>query len=150
MGEHSIHSDVGEAQRRRFTKALLDDVIALERMIDEGLIESGVRRIGAEQEMFLVDPRHGPALSAPAILERVDDPRVTTELAQYNLECNLSPRILGGACLRELHDELDEVLGVVRAAAAEVDTGLVLTGCLPTLSEAHLTLESMTPNPRYA
>ena len=36
-------------------KSLLADVMALEQMIETGRIETGVRRIGAEQEMFLVD-----------------------------------------------------------------------------------------------
>jgi hypothetical protein len=36
-------------------KAVLDDLVALERMIEGGMIERGVRRIGAEQELFLVD-----------------------------------------------------------------------------------------------
>ncbi len=148
MGDHNV-SSIDEAERRAFTKALLDDVIALERLLDLGRFETGTRRIGAEQEMFLIGPRCEPAMMAPQILERIDDPRVTTELAQYNLECNLSPLVFGGDCLRQMEAELHEVLGVVRQAAAQVDTEYVLTGCLPTLYGANLTLENMTPNPRY-
>ena len=40
---------------RRFTRALLRDLQAMERILAEGMIESGIRRFGAEQEMFLVD-----------------------------------------------------------------------------------------------
>lgn len=48
-------------------RALLDDVQALETMLEEGMIEEGVRRIGAEQEMFLVDHTwEEPAPSAPS------------------------------------------------------------------------------------
>ena len=39
---------------RSFTKALLTDLQALDRMVAEDRIESGIRRIGAEQEVFLV------------------------------------------------------------------------------------------------
>ena len=39
-----------DAQRRLFVKRMLEDVRALERMLADGWIESGVRRIGAEQE----------------------------------------------------------------------------------------------------
>ncbi len=149
MGDHNVSATVDEAQRRRFTKALLDDVIALERLIDEERFDAGPRRIGAEQEMFLVGPRFEPALTAPEVLERIDDPRVTTELARYNLECNLSPQVFGGDCLSKMEAEANELLTMVRVAAAEVDTEYLLTGCLPTLSGAHLTLANMTPNPRY-
>ena len=40
---------------RAFTRAVLRDLDAMERMIDEGLFETGIRRIGAEQELFFVD-----------------------------------------------------------------------------------------------
>ena len=52
-----------------FVRALLDDVNALERMLETGMIESGVRRIGAEQEIFLVDRACQAAPVAPQLLE---------------------------------------------------------------------------------
>jgi hypothetical protein len=45
-------------------KAILNDLRALEQMLKDGLVESGIRRIGAEQEMFLVDSDLGPATDA--------------------------------------------------------------------------------------
>ena len=44
---------------RQFTRKLLTDLRAIEKMLDSGAIESGVRRIGAEQELFLVNKRWG-------------------------------------------------------------------------------------------
>ena len=55
--------------RRQFTNALLRDLHALGGMLADGRIESGVRRIGAEQEMFLVDRSWRPA---PVALELLD------------------------------------------------------------------------------
>ena len=55
MGEHNVQA-LDERQRKTFTRALLNDVRALERLLETGRIEQGIRRIGAEQEMFLVDP----------------------------------------------------------------------------------------------
>ncbi len=40
---------------RQFTKELLRDLQALERMVLDDQIESDVIRIGAEQELFVVD-----------------------------------------------------------------------------------------------
>ena len=104
MGEQRV-SQADDQQLRIFMKALLDDVRALERMLEEDRFESGVRRIGAEQEMFLVDSSMRPAPVALKVLERVHDPRLTTELAQFNLEANLSPRLFGGSCLRDMETE---------------------------------------------
>lgn len=149
MGEHSIQDQLDDIEMRSFVKALLEDVRALEAMLDGGRIESGIRRIGAEQEIFLVDEKCRPAGTALEILERLDDPSYTTELGRFNLELNLAPHELGGECLSLMHTELDEGLAKLRTAAAASDTRLAMCGILPTLERRHLGLDWMTPNPRY-
>jgi CBS domain-containing protein/gamma-glutamyl:cysteine ligase YbdK (ATP-grasp superfamily) len=149
MGEHDVPDELDDRQRRAFVKTLLDDVHALEQMLERGCIEAGVRRIGAEQEMFLVDAAMNPAPVATQVLEHASDPRLTTELARFNLEANLSPKRFGGRCLRELEDELSEVVSLARRAATACGADVLLTGILPTLRKSDLGLENMTPNPRY-
>ncbi len=87
-------------------KALLDDLRALEQMLETGMVESGIRRIGAEQEMFLVDSNLGPAAVAEEVLENVNDARFVAEIARFNLEANLTPLSLGGRCFRRMEEEL--------------------------------------------
>lgn len=148
MGEDVSGLTQTAAQTRAFTKALLRDVQALERMLAEGMFEMGVRRIGVEQEMFLVNRGSRPASMALVILDELDGP-FTTELALYNLEANVEPRLLGGRCFADLHARLSELLTEVRAAAKRFDTDVVLTGILPTLTKSDVTLENITPKPRY-
>ncbi|MCA8968084.1 MAG: hypothetical protein KDC48_24595, partial [Planctomycetes bacterium] len=112
---------------------MLDDLAALERMIELGRFETGIRRIGAEQEMFLVDRSRQPAPIAVDILEAVKDPRLTTELAKYNLEANLTPLVFGTDCLHQMESELKELLERVDDAARRMEAGVALTGILPTL-----------------
>ena len=149
MGESQIHTDTDNEELRTFMRALLEDVRALERMIDEDRFEKGIRRIGAEQEMFLVDRSLRPANRALELLERLDRRYFTTELGQFNLEANLSPQVLEGSCLSMLEAELRHLMAQVREAAAELGVSIALTGILPTLEKEHLGLESMTPIPRY-
>lgn len=148
MGNSQV-SAVDDEQARAFTQALLNDVKALEQMLERGMFEHGIRRIGAEQEMFLVGASMRPAPVALEALERASDPRLTTELARFNLEANLTPRLLGGACLRELHAEIEELVQKVRGAVSSVAADVVLTGILPTLELEDLDLDHMTPSPRY-
>ncbi|MBK6939098.1 MAG: CBS domain-containing protein [Planctomycetes bacterium] len=138
-----------DKEYRGFMRAILDDVSALERMIESQKIESGVRRIGAEQEIFLVDRNYRPANLALQMLDSLKHAQFTTELAQFNLECNLTPRRLAGRGLYEMEQELNELLERARKAASEFDARCVLTGILPTLTQSDLGLESMTPIPRY-
>lgn len=149
MGEQKVQRGSDEAARRAFMKALLQEVRALEDMHDAGMIESGVRRIGAEQEMFLVDRASRPALTAMQILERIKDPRFTHELGLFNLEANLSPLELGGDCLRRLEEDANGAIEIVRKAAESVDTQVALVGILPTLTKEDLSLDAMVPTARY-
>ena len=64
MGEQNVKLLSDEATGQAFMRSLLIEVHALERMLDAGLVESGVRRIGAEQEMFLINKAYKPALAA--------------------------------------------------------------------------------------
>ena len=136
------------AETRAYTKALLRDLQALERMLEEGHFETGIRRIGAEQEMFLVNEAWRPATTALEILERLDGP-FTTELALYNLEANVEPRVLEGNCFSTLQARVEELIGLAREAAGEVGTEIALTGILPTLTKSDVTLDNITPRARY-
>jgi CBS domain-containing protein len=149
MGEQNVRLLSDEATNQAFMRSLLVEVHALERMLEMGLVESGVRRIGAEQEMFLVDKAHKPALKALDILDVIEDENFTHELGLFNLEANLAPRRLGGNCLRLMEEELQDVYRRAREAASRFDCDIALVGILPTLTKNHLGLESMVPTPRY-
>jgi CBS domain-containing protein len=150
MGEQNIIGASDHAQQRAFVRALLDDVNALERMIDEGMLESGIRRVGAEQELFLVDDGCQPAPVSMEVLERIDDDAFTTELARFNLEANLPPYPFGDGCLGAIEADLRRMVGRARDAARSCGADVLLTGILPTLQLSDLGLENMTPVPRYA
>src|SRR5215213_5843983 len=98
MGDHAVNQQLDERQQMSFMRALLEDLRALEHMLAAGEIEEGVRRIGAEQEMFLVGRDLRPAPVSPEVLARAGEPRLTTEIARFNLEANLTPLVLGGRC----------------------------------------------------
>lgn len=149
MGEHNVEHELDDQKLRDFTQALLADLRALAFMLEDGRIESGVRRIGAEQELFLVDRHLGPAPIALDILARAKDPRLTTEMALFNLEANLTPLNLTGRCFQLLHAELTDVVSKARQAAIEMGANVLLTGILPTLALSDLTLDNLTPLPRY-
>jgi CBS domain-containing protein/gamma-glutamylcysteine synthetase len=149
MGTQNINRDQDTAQLRFFITQLLHDLQALELMITKGMIETGVRRIGAEQELFLVDHAWRPAPVAMEILAAIDDPHYTTELARFNLEINLDPLVFSADCLSRMEHELDALLAKVRAVTHQHDADIVLTGILPTLRKSDLTLTNMTPKPRY-
>ena len=148
MGSHDIRAPTSEAESRRFTRAILADVQALDRMWHEQRFETGQRRIGAEQELFLVGAGCRPAPVADRVLARLGD-TFTTELALYNLEANLPPLQLDDSFLRHLEQSLGGAVAAARAAARDVGADIVMVGILPTLEAADLTLRNITPALRY-
>ena len=147
---HKEVDGVEDARRRRdFTRAVLVDVRALERMLAEGRFETGVRRIGAEQEIFLVDQGWSPARGVLQMLEKLADSHYTTELGQFQLETNCDPQTFEGDGISRLEKQLQHLVDRASQVACELDMRAVLMGVLPTIRKSDLGLDSMTPSPRY-
>ncbi|MDR4509439.1 MAG: CBS domain-containing protein [Candidatus Brocadiaceae bacterium] len=149
MGRLDVSHELDANKLRLFEKCLLKDVRALEHMIANGMFESEVRRIGAEQELFIVDSTWRPAPLAMKLLGQLDDPHYTTELARFNLEINLDPIPFGGNCFSAMENQLDTLLGRIRTIALKSNAEIILTGILPTLRKSDLGLNNMTPQTRY-
>ncbi len=149
MGEHNVHRDAEPSLLREFTNHLMLDVRALELMLHEDMFETGVRRIGAEQELFMVDERGEPAPVIEQVLERNTDDRIVTELTKFNVEFNMDPLQYGGDCFTEMEQETTELIEKVRALTQQVDSEVAMTGILPTAHLSDFALDYMTPRPRY-
>ena len=149
MGEHKVEQNIDEKKSQVFMKSLLEDLRALAFMLEDGRVESGVRRIGAEQEMFLIDRYLRPAPVSLEVLDHAHDPRLTTEIARFNLEANLTPLDLTGDCFSQMEQELRDVIALARESAATKEADVLLSGILPTLQKSDLTLDNLTPVARY-
>lgn len=149
MGDHKINLKSNDHARIDFLSHLIDDLKSLEHMFENGMIENDIIRIGAEQEFCLVDEQWRPATNALDILEEINDPHFTTELARYNLEINLDPIKLTGDAFAKVERQIVFLLEKATAAANKHGSKIILTGILPSISKHQLELEYMTPVPRY-
>ncbi len=152
MGRHDLEISDSAEDLRRFEERLIADADALERMLEMDIWDTEVRRIGLEQEFFLIDDHGRPAPRAMEVLESLggDGSVYQTELALFNVEVALPPQEFSGECFKRLETELRRQLGVIRRAAANYGVDVLAIGILPTLGWEHLTLDFMTPSPRYA
>lgn len=151
MGEQQVSIVKSQDQMQHFVKSLLDDVKALEYMIDHDWFETDIVRIGAEQEMVLVDQKTlKPACINMEALEHMKEwPWVETELAKFNLEINLEPKEFGANALRQLEDETASKLSKIEGVINQLGATIVLTGILPTLRKFDLEMNNLTPKQRY-
>ena len=105
---------------------------------------------GMEIELNLVDDDGNPSMLNSEVLQLIDDESFQTELARFNLEVNLLPRMLERDAVASLESDLREQLNRANAKANELGAGMVMIGILPTLMPEHLSHESISENPRYA
>ena len=149
MGAQDIVEGGSPVDSASFSEAVLADLKALEQMLNTGALESETVRIGAEQEMFLVDRAFRPAPIAAQVLEQLPSSTFTTEIGKFNLEANLPPRVFQGDCLRSLETDVQAVV-LQASEAAQANSGdVLLTGILPSIRLSDLTLENLTDKPRY-
>ncbi len=149
MGRHDVAGLTQSQAKAEFLAHLLNDIKALDHLLATGQIESGITRIGAEQEFCLTDAQWQPAHNAPEILAEITDPHFTSELARYNLEINLDPLKLEGKCFSEMEQALKGHLQLAKKHVEAAGSRILLTGILPTIGPKHLELDYMTPSPRY-
>lgn len=135
---------------KQYMQQLLDDVEALETMLERNLIEKDVTRVGAEQEIYLVDNEYRPKPIATELFNELgSDDNFTYELAQYNFEINLDPQVFKADCLIKMENQLVEKLALVRKLAEEKEAIPVLTGILPTIRKKDIDIENLVNDERY-
>jgi len=149
MGEQKVKKISDKLARAKFIRHLLNDVKALEIMLDNNLIEDDVTRIGSEQEFCLVNKNWRPSKKSEEILNDIDDPHFTTEIALFNLEINLDPVELKTDAFSIVENQLNTLLEKAKISAKKFNNNIVLTGILPTISKKELEFNYMTPKPRY-
>lgn len=149
MGSLDVKAITTREEQLRFTHHLLRDIEALEWMLRHGMIATAPIHIGAEQEMALVDAHWRPYPINLKVLETLDDPAFTTELAKFNMEVNFDPLELKGAVFSELEKTMKAAFEKALAAAGRFDGQVVLTGILPTIRRFDVELDNLTPLERY-
>lgn len=150
MGEQQVSRLNSRTENQKFISALLKDLHSLKYMLEHDWFEKDPIRIGAEQEIVLVDSYCKPKPIAPEILKNLKNNKwLTSELSKFNLEINLSPQVFENKALSLVESELRQSLDTVQKNLDKNDTHLILTGILPTLRKFDLDMKNVFPKRRY-
>ena len=150
METHGDDIDFKDPTRRKvFVKNLIDDIEALNKMVDADLFERTPVRLGVEQELCLIDYSLRPLMKNIELIDELKDARYTTELAKFNLEINLDPIVFKGKCLSQLENDLVIKLTRANKVAHKKGGKIILTGILPTIQESDIRIDNITPIQRY-
>jgi hypothetical protein len=137
------------AEYARFSERLERSLQALGELLSRPGFGAGEPSLGAELELFLIDSDGRPLPLNRAVLRETVDPRLTVELARFNVECNLRPTPLAGRSFSALAQELGGAVAEVRRAARAHQGRAAMIGILPTLRTEDLQRGAMTDVPRY-
>lgn len=150
MGEQRVSRLTSKEENQSFIIALLKDLHSLKFMLENDWFEKDPVRIGAEQEMVLVDEYYKPFPVAPEILKNLQSHSwLTSELARFNLEINLAPQVFEKDALRKIEEETRQHLHTVQQEVDKYGGHIVLTGILPTLRKYDLHMRNLFPKKRY-
>ena len=149
MGEEVEHREFSREDRTRYREKVRRCLDVFARMLRESLFDSEAPLTGLEIELNLIDGDGNPALKNAQALEEIGDPDFVTELGQFNLEINVPPQQLGRRGFTEFEDGVRASLNAAEEKAARIGAHLVMIGILPTLSEGHMAVSSLSANPRY-
>lgn len=149
MGSLGVRLAKNQQELNEFTRFLLKDIQALDRMLAENWFETKNMMIGAEQEICLIDTHGKPAPTNLKILEELKHDSFTTELARFNIEANLKPVYFTKDCFQKVEAELRELLGKLKQVSNAMGISPILTGILPTIRKFDLGKDNLTPLERY-
>ena len=137
--------------RKEFIRALLQDIEAFDQMLQKDLFENDIKRIGAEQELVIVDKRTLKAKSiAPEIIAKKGNRDwLVPELSRYNLEINLPPYKLDNTCFSDMELLLRKQINEVDDLLKDHGAWSILTGILPTMRKNDLSNDHISPYERY-
>jgi CBS domain-containing protein len=149
MGDLNVHSVRSKQEQQQFVRFLIKDIKAMERMLRDGWFETDPMRIGAEQEICLVDRYFKPIHINLQALRTIDNEAFTSELANFNLEANLAPLPFSGKSLSQMHEDLRSTLNLANDKVASLGATMLLSGILPTVRKADVEIANLTPLDRY-
>lgn len=149
MGQEITDSDFSDEAFTEFRQRMDRETALLGQWLQDGRLDSGVRRFGFEIEGWLVDAKALPAPENEAFLAAVDDPMVVPELARFNFEINSAPESFLPGALARMHDVLLDRWQHCATAADGLGLHVLMIGILPTVRSTDLVLRAMSPLKRY-
>lgn len=142
MGSEISHREFTEEDFIAFKKALYDEHAYITSLFDKGLeLFSNNFRIGYELEACILTRNNLPNPINKSILDDINSPLFTNELAKYDLEINGNVFKLDAGAPQKLANDFLSLWEQGQRSAKKFDAKLGLFGVLPSLRPEHFNKE---------
>lgn len=132
-----------------FHRRLIDETRRLHALFDAKACSSRPPVGGFEIEAWLTDTQMRPAPRNSDFLKRLGSDLATTELAQFNIELNNTPRSLQGDAFKQFAKEMHATCRKVNTVASTMGLRAMTMGILPTIRPGDLSEANMSQMRRY-
>ena len=150
MGAEVDATQFSREDRKRHREKVLRGLDAFARMLTASHFDFERPMSGLEIELNLVDDAMEPAMRNAEVLAAIADPMFQTELGRFNIEINVLPRRLADGGFASFEESVRRALNAADDKAEAIGAHLAMVGILPTLMPEHVTLDSVSENPRYS
>jgi gamma-glutamyl:cysteine ligase YbdK (ATP-grasp superfamily) len=150
MGQDVAKTQFTREDRQQYRQKVRRSLDVFARMLAESRFDVERRSMGLEIELNLTDELGDPAMVNEKVLDLIADEDFQTELAQFNIEINIPPQKIEGQVFQTLETEVRASLNHADDMSKQAEADVVMIGILPTLRAEHLTVDSLSSNPRYA
>ena len=150
MGQDVAKTQFTREDRQQYRQKVRRSLDVFARMLSESRFDVERRSMGLEIELNLADERGDPAMVNEKVLALIADDDFQTELAQFNIEINIPPQKIEGKVFETLERDVRASLNHADDMSNQAEADVVMIGILPTLRPEHLTVDSLSSNPRYA
>jgi gamma-glutamyl:cysteine ligase YbdK (ATP-grasp superfamily) len=149
MGQEIEEARFRKQDFEHFGRRLAEETELLRQWFAEGSFSPSCHIAGFELETWLMDGAMEPVADNARFLERLQDPMVGPELAQFNVELNTDPVRLQGRALSGIERQLQATWEHCEEVAGELEERMLMVGIPATLREERLCLAAMSCMVRY-
>jgi len=149
MGQEINDATFSPYQFDRFHSRLKRETALLAQWLEADRFDNSNNVAGYELEAWLVDKNGRPAARNELFISTLNNPLVSPELANFNIEFNVTPQPLHQKALRHTENELSQLWQLSIDAAKKLDCQLAMIGILPTVTEQDLTIKNISSMNRY-
>jgi len=146
-----------EIEKTQFTKQehdlfrlrLMDNLQSLKQLLADPTFGQGATSFGAELELYIIDQQAQPNPINKTLYQQLNDPQLSLELTNVNLEYNFLPIGQQAFPFRCLTEQIQSALKKLDKVAEVNNARILPIGILPTLQQQHLGADTITDEARY-
>jgi len=150
MGEEIQQEHFEQADYDRFEQRVREETELLRSLFAERAFDNSSRLLGYELELCLADRSGNPSRINTDVIDAINNPLFTTELARFNMEINGNVFRYEGNVFSQIEADLDALYQQAEDAARNFDSQIGMFGVFPSIRAEHLNPDTyMTGLHRY-